>query len=111
LCHLSKHPSFSDPAVVQAFLDDTHTVPEEDIPEIFCQSGDSCDVLFMLDVSLGCDAFVERLCLVPDGFEIAGRESTLVGRGSFRLLTRIILPTTRAGALSRRHLSVYPTVP
>jgi len=110
LCHLSKHPSFSDLVAVSGFLDDTHPVPEEGIPEVLCQSRDSHDVPFMLDVSLDCDAFVERFCLVLDGCEVTGRELTLVGRDSFRLLTRIALPTARAGALARGHLSVYPAV-
>jgi len=111
LCHLSKRPSFSDPAVMAAFLDNTHPVTEEGIPEIFCQSGDSFDVPFMLNVSLGCNPFVERFRLFRDGSEITERELTLVGRGSLWLLTRIIWPTARVGALSRRHFSVYPTVP
>jgi hypothetical protein len=64
----------------------------------------------MLDISLGRNAFVEHPCLVPDGFEITGRELDVVGQSSFRLLTRIILPTARAGALARGNLLFYPTV-
>jgi len=111
LSHLSKHPSFSNPAVMSAFLNDAHPVLEESIPEIFCQPRGSRDVSLMLSVSLGCNPVVERPCLVPDGFEIARRELVLVFRGPFRLLTRITLPTARAGALARRHPTVYPTVP
>ena len=81
LCHLSEHPSFSGPVVVSTFLDYTHPVLEEDIPEVVCQSRDSCDIPFLLDISLSCNAVVENPCLVPDGFEIAGGELILVVRG------------------------------
>jgi len=94
--------------VVSTLLDDTHPVLEEDIPQVVCQSRDSCDVAFLLDVSLGCNAIVERPCLVPDGFEIAGR-GLIVGLGSFRPLTRIVLSAAHAGALARGHLQVDVT--
>jgi len=111
LSHLSKHSGFSNPVVVSALLDDAHPVLEESVPEIFCQSRGSRNVFLMLDVSLGCNPVVERPYLVPDEFEIARRELVLICRDSFQLLTQITLPTARAGALARRHPTVYPTEP
>jgi hypothetical protein len=52
----------------------THLVLEEGVPDIFRHSGHSLNVVLTFLVSLGVDAIVERVPVIPDQPESARRE-------------------------------------
>ena len=58
--------------VSQLFWNAAYLVPENDIPEILRQCGDSQNVLFCFLVILGCNALVEGFRFVSNRTDVAG---------------------------------------